>query len=253
MRTISPAFTQSPAEADIVGRMVLSFGELEYLLSFMASWNSHRTNDTLRVLYRIIATSSRLDAADSIVRPVCIEHNLISEYEEAYSAIIWCLRTRNRYAHCNWVGDKNGLYFVDLQAAAAAETGFEHDWRHVDLALLRQQEAYFLYAIQWLEFIHDEIVVRAGKAKVNINPRPQLRRPPPAYNPPSQHVPQWISAELKARHQARATEEESGIQRSTRKRLALEANMARKRTKKEADRAKSVAGQKRAKEPPTRL
>jgi hypothetical protein len=204
MRSINPAFTHHPAEADTIGRMVLSFGEMEYLLSFMAAWNSHRTDDTLRVLYRISTTSSRLAAADSIIRPVCIEHQLFDEYDEAYSALIWCLATRNRYAHCNWAGDKEGLFFVDLQDAALAETGFDHDWRHVDLPLLKQQESHFLYVLEWLEYLSDEILVRAGTKQIQIFPKPQVKQPPPAYNPPSQHVPRWISEELKARHVTRA-------------------------------------------------
>lgn len=244
MRSISPAFAQHPAEANTIGRMVLSFGEIEYLLSFMASWNSARTDDMLRVLYRIGTTSSRLAAADSILRSVCIEHELIEEYDAAHSALIWCLATRNRYAHCNWAGDKEGLYFVDLQAAAEAETGFEHDWRHVDLPLLMAQESYFLYVIEWLEFIGDEILVRAGSRKSHISPKPQVRLPPPAYNPPSQHVPHWIAEAQKARHLARAAEEESGAQRPTRKRLALETKIAEKRAKQAAHRAKSAAGRK---------
>jgi hypothetical protein len=55
MRTINPAFAHHPKEADIVGRLVLSFGEMEYLLSFIAAWNSHSTDEMLKVLYRIWA------------------------------------------------------------------------------------------------------------------------------------------------------------------------------------------------------
>jgi hypothetical protein len=229
-RSIMPAFTDQPKEGEAVGRMVLAFGEIEYLLSFMAAWNSHSTDEMLRVLYRIGATSSRLAAADAIVRAVCIERNLIEEYDVAYSAIIWCLRTRNRYAHCNWGGGFSGLFFVDLQDVAKAETGFEHKWRHVDLPLLEKQERHFLYVLEWLEYLSEEILVRAGSKESHIFPKPPMRQPPPAHNSPSKHVPHWISAELKAQHLEHALAEESGVKSPTRK-SAIHDN--KRQTKKE--------------------
>jgi hypothetical protein len=245
MLRINPAFFRHPKDAAIIGRMVVAFGELEYLISVLSAWtNERQPNDILRVLYRINATSSRIAAADSLLRPFCLSLNLIEEYEIAYSALWWCLSTRNRYAHCNWAdhpSSEDGLFFVDLQSAAAEESGFEHDWRHVDVPLLQQQESFFEYTQDWLQYLDGELAVRSGKKKVHPYPRPSVREPPPAHNPPSQHIPQWISEALKARHLERAAQEESGAPRPTRKQVDQDNRRQEKHAKREADRQRDLA------------
>src|SRR5262249_10245563 len=102
-------------------------------------------------------------------------------------------------------------------------------------------EAYFLYVIKWLEYISEEILFRAGAKRIQIFPKPQLRQPPPAHNPPSQHIPHWIGEAQKARHVERALAEESGAPIPTRKWAAQEKRKQEKRAKREADRRRDLA------------
>jgi hypothetical protein len=240
MQRINPAFFHHPKEAEIIGRMVVSFGEMEYGISNIAAYTTAQPDDLLRVLYRISNTSSRISAADFLLRPICLSLSLIEEYEAMHSGILWCLATRNRYAHCNWgahYDPDSGVFFVDLQSVAEEETGFDHNWRHLDLPLLKQQEEYFAYVIEWLDYLDGEIPVRRGLKQLHASPKPQVIQPPLAHNLPSKHIPHWISAAQRARHKARAAEEESAAQRSTRKLVAQEKRKQEKLAKKaESDR-----------------
>ena len=117
-------------------------------------------------------------------------------------AVRHCRRIRNQYAHCHY-GDqlRFGLFLTNLQDAAEKPESFEYQWRHVDVPLLDQQEHYFLYTLKCLQFLLDEYRVKSGRTGVpHGSPWPTRREPPPLHNPPSQHVPPWLSEDQKRRH-----------------------------------------------------
>jgi hypothetical protein len=46
-----------------------------------------------------------------------------------------------------------GVLLLDRKEPAAKEpVGFQYDWKHVDLALLEDQQAYFVYGLECLNF-----------------------------------------------------------------------------------------------------
>jgi hypothetical protein len=243
MFRINPAFDRFPREAHFVGRILACFGEIEFSVCRNAGHASGMPDDAIpKALYRLRATSSRLDAADAIMRPVFALNGLIDEYRIADAGIGHCVRLRNQYAHCNWADNETeGLFFADLQGAAGAEIGFELSFRHVDVPLLESQYAFFAYVMEWLSFLDIELGVRTKRLSTLSWPRPLELSPPPLHNPPETHVPPWLTEDQKARHLARALAAKGGAPTPTPAQQALDRAREARRSRRQADRDRDLA------------
>jgi hypothetical protein len=145
---INPAFHRYAHEAALVGRLLSAFGELE----FTVLDNARRATDNsrlpfLRAMYRLRATSARLQSADAFMQPVCNQFDLGNEYEITKRAVHHCLKIRNQFSHCNWADDPNfpnsGLFFVDLEKAFEDVEDIELHWKPIDRPLLTKHEEFF--------------------------------------------------------------------------------------------------------------
>lgn len=243
---INPAFHRWPKEAAIVGRLLAAFGELEYQIALLAS---HAMTGTLqpyppilRALYRLRSTSSRIDAADALARPAFARLKLVEDYSGMLVGVKRCLAIRNQFAHCNWADhERGGLFFVDLQDAAAKDDEWEHDWFHVDDSLLSQHELFFVETQSWIFYLDHEVLLRMETIKSHAFPRPPALTLPPLHNPRLQHQPPWLSGEFADRHEARARAAELGVPTPAPKQQAQDAARAAKRAKKQADRERDQA------------
>jgi hypothetical protein len=105
-----------------------------------------------------------------------------------------------------------------LEHAADKDEGFEHQWKHIDVPLLEQQEAYFIYAMGCLMFLQAEYPQRMRKKKVPhpFKWLPRLQQPP-KHNLASQHVPPWLSESRQRRHKELAEQQEQSARPRSRK------------------------------------
>ena len=238
---INPAFHRYPAEAIVVGRLLSAFGELEFTVVEIA----RRATDNarlpfLRALYRLRASSARLQAADAFMRPVCENFQLGDEYETAKKAVDHCSKIRNQFSHCNWADDPNcsngGLFFIDLEGAFEDAEDLELHWRPINLELLTSQEAYFIFTLEYLRWINHELAARRGILQPNVWQRPLILEQPRLHNPPSRHIPPWLNEDQKALYLKRATAAEYGVPTPTPKQRSLDKARAEKRAKRQADR-----------------
>ncbi len=239
-----PVMHRHPEVAAVVGRMLLTFGEIETMaIDCVANVNGQR-EAVRKAFYRLRSTSSRLDAAEALAEPSFTKMGISLEYKATFAAIRYCQKLRNQYAHCNWADDQSprneGVFFVDLQEAAEATDGFPFFWKHVDVVILEKQEAHFLYAKDWLFYIFAESELRLQKSKQNFSLKPTERLPPPMHNPPSLHLPPWLDEDRKAQHLARALAAEGGAPTPTPAQLALEASREAKRARRQADRDRAA-------------
>jgi hypothetical protein len=171
---INPAFHRHRRAAAIVGRILAAFGELEYIIAEAAGKATNNKETVLRALYRLRATSSRIDLSDTLMRPICMRANLVDEHATMMDALWHCHKIRNQFAHCNWGDDSRhpGLFFADLQASAKDDQGFEQRWNHVSVPLLKRQEDHFVYAQDWIFYVDHELALRVGKLQSHPFPRP---------------------------------------------------------------------------------
>jgi hypothetical protein len=215
---VIPAFHRWPNEASVLGKLLVAFGELEYMTCKIAGTANGNLDPVLKALYRLRSVSSRIEAADAFMRPVFATAGFEGDYGQMLGALKYCLRIRNQFAHCHW-GDHewSGLFFVDLEESAEkSSAGWDHDWLHVDYDLLNLHYAFFYYAKSWLFFFEYQIAQIRGTLTSPLFPKPKALERPPLHNPRSQHIPAWLDADQKAQHLARALESEQSAPQSER-------------------------------------
>lgn len=243
---INPAMKRHPEEAAILGRLLLAFGELEFSMCRNAGEAVGMLHTILRMLYRLRTTSSRIDAADALMRAPFDDAGLCEQYELVMGMLSACVAIRNQYAHCNWADHAadpgTGLFFADLQAAADGSAGFSVSFRHIDVALLESQERFFTGTLEWLQYVNHELAVRQGRLSAHFWPKPAKLSQPLRHNPLEKHVPPWLTEDEKALHVARALAAQGGPPTPTPAQQELERKRAEKRVRSQADRERDLKG-----------
>jgi hypothetical protein len=201
----SPSLHRFPAEASIIGRMVVGFGELEILTCKIADLATANSTIVLKALYNLRATSARIEFARTISAPIFAAESLSEPFNITFDAVVDCLKIRNQYAHCQWADDPNaGLFFADFEDAAKHSTWIV-DWKHVDVPLLTRQEAFFGDTRRALLFLEDSMdCINRGAPRNHGIPEPLALPRQRRHNLASQHVPPWLNEDLKALHIERA-------------------------------------------------
>lgn len=167
MFTIMPAFESFPEEGAIIGRLLAGYGELELQLSRCVNSVRNDYDMVFRAMFRPRGETQRIDIADAIGRPAFASIKLETKFAMTISTIRHCLKIRNQYAHCYWTDDfGRSLGFVELEETAR---GCKNDVQiysipvnDIDIATLKQQEAYFIYARDWLRFLEHEGRLKNG-------------------------------------------------------------------------------------------
>jgi hypothetical protein len=176
-------FEDYQRERDLIGQMLLSYGELEFVLVGMIADALSVDNPTAaRILFRVNGEGPRMQVADAIIRPVCAKHNLKSKWINAHSAAKHCKSLRNQYAHCHWQLWNGTLSFLDLDSESRlpGEEDMEVTLQPIDRALILKQHQYFEYAALCLYFVRDRLKRSLGKPPEDPPfPEPKsIQRPP---------------------------------------------------------------------------
>lgn len=123
--------------------------------------------------------------ADAIVRPALSKHpKLRSKWICAYSAANHCKDIRNQYAHCHWQSPDGKLHFLDLDDEAKSHDDqmpvMTVSYRPIDLTLLEKQYQYFEYAVGYMYYVRDQLILlTGGQPKGQPYPEPKsIPRPP---------------------------------------------------------------------------
>lgn len=193
--TIMPAFMAFPNHAAIIGRILAGYGELEYLFAscFAATLGDRQSG--IRAFFRIKGEDSRIQITSAIMRPKFDSVGMKDVYNETLGAMRWCKGTRNQYAHCHWAYDiEDGLYFTDFDKAVKTETGdIMLHVEHLDLEILKQQEAYFRYTLDLLRYLEPEYRKRVGELPSHRYEAPSVKTQPPRHSPEGTYTPPVIS------------------------------------------------------------
>lgn len=178
-----PAFDRHGKVGELVGRMVVGYGEIEFgLLALVADvigdWDT-----AVKALFRMRGESQRLQIADALARQKIKDGELRARFENVIADAQYCLKIRNQYAHCNWI-DRPGedLRFVDLEEIATKNAHVDQSTlteRPIDEDVTSTQMAYFVYVDGCLTHLRAEWLKRAGKAQYcPFSLPPKASRPP---------------------------------------------------------------------------
>jgi hypothetical protein len=181
-----PAFHQFPKEAELIGRILIGYGEIEYSMLTALGAVLGDLNVTVKVMYRTRGEEQRLEIADALMRHEFEKVSLSGPYCEAMADAHWCRRIRNQYAHSHFDSYDGVLSFSDLEETAKQKPQTTRVKRRpLKLSLLQEQEAYFGY-VQWCWFfLGKEYQKKAGSISIHDAtlpkkvPRPLLHSGPP--------------------------------------------------------------------------
>ena len=190
MANILIEFVPFPQEREIIGRLLIAYGELEWALAAcVREAMDSKMNEAVRILFRVQGEGARIEVADAISRPAYAKIGLGGQWGNAYGAAKHCKKIRNQYAHCHWRRIEHGaLRFINLDVDVKSEAGtvLLADAIPIDLDLLKRQEDYFKYALDCLYFLQEEYKKRAWRSSSHYLIAPKSIPAPPLYNPVSQ-------------------------------------------------------------------
>ncbi len=135
-------------------------------------------------MFRGRGNAQRIDVADAIARQPYHALDLGAQFEAAITAVRYCLKIRNMYAHCTWWNDNSGrLAFANLEELAKQNVAVTDlhglEVHHVTVPHLQQQLAYFEYADNLLIGVIQEGNRRAGKPAIpNLGIPAAIAQPP---------------------------------------------------------------------------
>lgn len=194
---LMPAFLRFPVEGAIIGRLLTGYGEIEYLYAMCLASASEDEDTVLRTFFSVRGESVRLDVGHNLMWKRFKQAGLSNQYQPTHTQTLFCRKVRNTFSYCHWADDHNeGLFYVNLEATAERkETAFRaaNDWRHVDAAILKLIEEYFLNTQDRLMWLAAEYRVFNGKVRRNTFIWPEGKQQPKLHNPPDKHVPPWIA------------------------------------------------------------
>ena len=187
MANILIEFTNFPREREIIGQLLIAYGELEFaLMGCLRQALSGDIDTATRVLFRVRGESARIEVADAIIRPAYAKVGLEAKWGNAIGAVRVCKNIRNQYAHCHWQVLKDGvLRFMNLDVdAAVSEGSVQPRLIPLSLDLLERQFLYLEYALDWLYFLDVEYQVLAGRLSSHNLTEPKSWPAPPLFDRP---------------------------------------------------------------------
>jgi hypothetical protein len=164
-RTIMPAFERFPQEAELIGKLLTGYGELEFTLAWSVRWIIDDADVAMRWLYKSRGESLRISTAESLTYSTVRGHKHEALWRDALDNLRHCLKIRNQYAHANWVDGPNELKFASLEGVVHQQGPVDPTalpTNAVQVSSLRKQEAYFVYVCDQMTFVCYEFQVEGG-------------------------------------------------------------------------------------------
>lgn len=157
------AFADYPREKELIGQMVLAYGELEFCLLGIVAAVLESAEAALRTLYQLRSEASRIEVTHAIAKPFYVRFKLDGALHEGMVAIKHCSQIRNRYAHRQFLGIPPGLCITDLDQPARSKTDkAKISPTLLTLELLERQWTYFNYTDHMLLWLVQEYRRQAG-------------------------------------------------------------------------------------------
>jgi hypothetical protein len=176
-------------EGEIIGQLIVRYGEMELDLCRCIAAGNDDFNSTLKAMFRERSEGSRIKFAKTEGVKVYshLGTELAAAFHEAIEAVRFCLHIRNRYAHWQFYNDESSGMFalVNVEELAKSTTVIndlsELTVQHLTKDVLEKQQQYFLYTRACIEFVNCEGRFLRGKLKNRVFKRPEKLERPPEY------------------------------------------------------------------------
>lgn len=95
------AFDKHRSKGEIIGRIVIEYGELEFDLCRLTGALINDTDTAVKAVYRMRGETQRINVSDALIRGKLPIGRTRTIYEETVARLRQCLTIRNQYAHTN--------------------------------------------------------------------------------------------------------------------------------------------------------
>jgi len=182
---LCPALYRYGREAAIIGRLLTGYSALEYQLCMCAGMGGSDVGKAITDLFSRRGETRRVKIANGLGGAAYAAAGLGQEFETAIDDILFCVEIRNQYAHCIWHDDLTGrLAFAHMEEIAAPNgpgaDPINLTFFYLDAGLLREQESFFLYVrdnLNYLNYKRRQLVGDIGAGAIlrspTIAPRPR--------------------------------------------------------------------------------
>jgi hypothetical protein len=182
-RSIMAPFGKFPKEGDTIGRLLAGYSNIEIGLMHCVQVATGDFDAVLRKMFGVRGETKRINAAERLGLPEYQRLGLSAEFEKAIRVVRYSLKIRNQYAHWIWWDDYSGkLAFANIEDLTKYKRKIKDlsklKAHQVDAAVLTAQEAYFVYADEFLGWINYEGQFRDRKLASN-----PLTKPAPVQRP----------------------------------------------------------------------
>ena len=154
-------FRKFPNEGDTIGRLLAGYSNIEIGLMNCVQVATGDFDAVIRKMFGARGETKRIHAADKLGLPEYRRLRLATEFEKAIGVVKYCLKIRNQYAHWSGgtttaAGSHLPISRTSRNISVRSKTCSKLKAHHVDAALLEAQEAYFVYADEFLAWINHE-------------------------------------------------------------------------------------------------
>ncbi|HEY1124754.1 MAG TPA: hypothetical protein VGE65_03910 [Sphingobium sp.] len=175
-------FDRFKEEGDLIGRMVLEYGELEWTLCLMASHVLGDLDTAIKALYRSRGELQRMEVADALIRQRIEDDKLRQTYEQTFAHMAVCKTLRNQYAHTNWVhAGSDKLCYIAIEEMAKSNEPIQMEQMtlyHLALDTVKDQARFFNEVMQNMAYLNMEIQYVLGTSTMTgFHYVPNIRRP----------------------------------------------------------------------------
>jgi hypothetical protein len=182
MTDILREFEAFPREKELIGSMLIAYGEIEFALFSLVDAILDTQDNAVEIFFRIQGEGARISVADAIIRPFLEKEGLGAKWSNAVGPVRLCKSIRNQYAHCHWMLVEEKLHFIDFdQSVKVGNSDKKLFMKLVEHELLERQFANFGYALDWLYYLDAEYQLRSGKIRSHDHKEPKSIAAPPLY------------------------------------------------------------------------
>ena len=180
MATLLIQLENFPRERELISRMILAYGELEFAMMDLLAATLNDSTAAVRTLFQLRSESNRQAVVEAIAQPSFNRVGLGGQFSEAMAAVGHCKNYRNQYAHCHWAECGGILYFTQLETTAKKK-GANCTVLNIPITvqLLEKQWKYFEFTDHMLLWLDNKYREKSGLPIRGEGEIPQPRRVPP--------------------------------------------------------------------------
>ncbi|KUR75210.1 hypothetical protein [Novosphingobium sp. Fuku2-ISO-50] len=173
-------------EGAIIGRLLTGYADLELDLLHCVQVATGNFDAALKAMFGTRGETRRINEGVALGRPAYQALGLQADFDRAITAVRFCLKIRNQYAHHTFWDDNTGNLAIGALEQIAKSPSILCDLtdieaKHVDIKLLMDQDKFYKYTDLLIGWVNYEGRYRNGNLVNNPVSKPLKMPQPPLH------------------------------------------------------------------------